>query len=71
MAADTVIESETEAMAAAAMTGRDSTTVMGMMMLANEGISLPTTSGLLGGSPRFQHFSISVSIRVFFLPFSG
>ena len=61
------IEIETEAMAVAAMIGRDSTTVMGMMILANEGISLSTTSGLLGGSPPFQHFSI----RIFFSPFVG
>lgn len=39
--------------------GRDRMTVMGMMTLANEGTSLSTTSGLLGGSPRFQHLSIS------------
>ena len=67
MAADTEIEIETEAMAAAAMTGRDSTTVMGMMILANEGISLTTTSGLLGGFSRFEHFSFSI----FFLPTLG
>ena len=53
MAADTEIENENEneAMAVAATTGKDSTTVMGMMILANEGINLPTTSGLLGGYP--------------------
>lgn len=60
-------ETETEVMAAAETIERDSTTVMGMMILANEGISRPTTSGLLGGSPRFPHFSISI----FFLPSSG
>lgn len=54
MAADTGIETETEATAVAATIGRDSTTVMGMMILANEGISLVTTSGLLGGFPRFS-----------------
>lgn len=56
MAADTETEIETEAMAAGATTARDSTMVMGMMILANEGISLPTTSGLLGVSSRFQRF---------------
>lgn len=67
MAADTEIEIEIEAMAVAATTGRDSTMVMGTMILANEGISLRTTSGLLGGSPRFEHFSFSI----FFLPLLG
>lgn len=67
MAADTEIEIEIEAMAVAATTGRDSTMVMGTMILANEGISLRTTSGLLGGSPRFEHFSFSI----FLSPFVG
>lgn len=39
-------------------------TVMGMMTLANEGTSLLTTSGLLGGSPRFQHLSISAFLSL-------
>ena len=64
MAAVTGIETETEATAVAATIGRDSTTVKGMMILANEGISLVTTSGLLGGFPRF---SISASAFSFSL----
>lgn len=46
---------------------RDSTMmVLGMMTLANEGISLTTLSGLLGGSPRIQlpqHVSVSSSLH--------
>ena len=64
MAADTETEIETEAIAVAAMIERGSTTVMDMMILANEGISLVTTSGLLGGFPRF---SISASAFSFSL----
>ena len=43
---------------------RDRMTVMGMMTLANEGTSLLTTSGLLGGSPRFQHLSFSAFLSL-------
>lgn len=50
---DTATETGTEVMA----TGRDSSKVMGMMILANEGTSLRATSGLLGGSPRVQHLT--------------
>ena len=63
------IEIETEAMAAAATIGRDSTTVMGMMILANEGISLPDYIWFVGWVPsisafQHQHFlSPSVGVR--------
>ena len=67
MAVGTLTEIENEAMAAGVTTARDSTTAMGMTILANEGINLPTTFGLLGGSPQFQHLSISI----FFLPLLG
>ncbi len=52
-------EIEIEAMDSVTTAERDRTRVMDTMILANESISRKTTSGLLGGSPRFQHFSFS------------
>ena len=55
---------ETETAGIAVMTvGKDSTTVTVMMTLANGGISLMATSGLLGGSPRIQRSSIHSLFR--------
>ena len=59
---DTVTEIETGDTAAAMTVERGSTTAMGMMILANGGISSTATSGLLGGS--LAAFSVS------FLPFN-
>ena len=60
----TATEIETEDTDIATTAERDRMTVMGMMTLANEGTSLSTTSGLLGGSPRFQHLSISAFLSL-------
>lgn len=60
----TATEIETEDTDIGMTAERDRMTVMGMMTLANEGTSLLATSGLLGGSPRFQHLSISTFLSL-------